>query len=285
MNINIAYITFQGGLGNQMFQYVFLKYIETFGYKVFVDKSLYNKTKMHNGFILDKVFDSEIQFTEDSIFLLNNKFLKKIYEFGIFKKKVISEVNYDFKVLKKYSEIRFIGYWQSEKFIGDIYKNINSFFEFKKRILSLSCLSILVNIENSNSVAIHIRKGDYSEIKNSKIFGLCSSDYYKKAIIRMHSLLNVELKYYIFSDDLKYAKSLLGDELAYNYVDINNESEELFLMHKCKHQIIANSTFSWWGATLNKNDNKVIICPFPWYDNPKTENIFIPTKWIQLSKK
>ena len=278
-----AHITFQGGLGNQMFQFLFLNSIKKLGFEAFVDTSLYSKTKVHSGFILDSVFKVDLKQSKWSMLLSNNKFVKKFFSFDFGTKRVVTEETFDSNALENYSEIRFVGYWQSGEFVKKIYSNINKIFKFNNLELSTEGLSLLEKINSKCSVAIHIRKGDYVEKKNKDLYGLCSESYYYSSIELINSRVVGEKDFYVFSDDIEYSKNLLSNGFDFKFIEINNEVEELFLMHKCKHQIIANSTFSWWGATLNTNDNKVVVYPNPWY-NKLEESIFIPKNWEPISK-
>jgi len=280
--ISKAHITFQGGLGNQMFQYLFLNYIKSIGFVVYADISLYSKTKMHSGFILDKVFNVNLNFSENDILLSNNKITKKFLSLNFGKKRVVSEDVFNVGLLEKYSEIRFVGYWQTSSFVKKMYSNIYELFQFNIE-LSPEAESILKSIGDSCSVAIHIRKGDYVDEKNKELFGLCSSNYYSKAIELLKNKSTESNKLFVFSDDINYSKNLLGNDLDCNFIELNNETEELYLIHKCKHQIIANSTFSWWGATLNTNESKVVVYPNPWY-NKAEESVFIPLDWLSVNK-
>ena len=281
---NMTVITFQGGLGNQMFQYLFLNLIKQFGYETYADISLYNKTKMHGGFILNDVFEIELPQPESSLILSNNKLLKKILEFGILNHIVVFEENFNYNKLSKYKIKRLIGDWQEQKYVEPIYGRITELFKFNESHLSEKVKEIALQINEKNTVAVHVRKGDYTDHKNKNIFGLCSDSYYFNAIKIIKNQLIVNLIFYIFSDDIHYAKSLIGNKSNYIYINSNSEIDDLFLMHKCKHQIIANSTFSWWGATLNNNVNKVVIYPKPWFDYSGKESVYIPTKWIPISK-
>lgn len=278
-----AHITFQGGLGNQMFQYLFLNYIKNIGYKTYADISLYSKTKMHSGFMLDKVFDIDLIYSPDNKVLSNNKFIKKFFSLNFGQNKVVTEENFNQSVLSEFTNIRFIGYWQTSYFVNEMYSSILSLFIFNVE-LSVEAKTILELIEITNSVAIHIRKGDYVDEKNKKIFGLCSSNYYSRSLELLKSKSPDINELFVFSDDIDYSKQLLSSGLDYTFVEINNEVEELYLMHKCKHQIIANSTFSWWGATLNTNKNKIIVYPNPWYDKV-SEHVHIPSEWLPIRKK
>ncbi len=279
-----AHITFQGGLGNQMFQYLFLHFIRKIGFDVFLDTSLYDITKMHSGFILDKVFEVDEVKSSKMKLLSNNKFVKKLFQLGLGSRKVVAEENFNINKLDKFSEIRFVGYWQSKQFVEEMYGEINSVFSFITNGFSKYTKSINTKIETTNSVSIHVRKGDYSDPKNKKIYGLCSVNYYKSAIEKLKKEIVEPLDIFVFSDDLSYAKELLNGIENCNFIEAGSEEEELYLMHKCKHNIIANSTFSWWGASLNSNKNKAVIYPNPWYDTQVGNGVFIPNSWTPVNK-
>lgn len=279
-----VHITFQGGLGNQMFQFLFLNLIRKLGYETYFDVSLFYENEMHNGFVLSDIFEIDICELEKPIFLSNKKIIKKILEFGFFDHIVISEERFRYEKLERFKFTRLIGDWQEQKYVEPVYNLITGIFKFKELQLTTDINGILQQIENTNSVAIHIRNGDYADAKNIGVFGLCSSNYYFNAIGKLKNILKIDLNFFVFSDDIEYAKSLLGNNTKYFFIDTKSEKIDLFLIHKCKHQIIANSTFSWWGASLNTYDKKNVIYPEPWFDYEGKESVFIPEEWIALSK-
>ena len=135
----------------------------------------------------------------------------------------------------------------------------------------------------NNSVSIHVRRGDYLNGYYFETLGkICDIDYYKRAI----ALINKEVNdpyFYIFSDDPGYVAENLKIENA-TYVDFNrgrDSWQDMYLMSQCKHNIIANSTFSWWGAWLNTNLNKIVIAPNRWFANMDNDEIVLP-EWIRL---
>jgi hypothetical protein len=148
-------------------------------------------------------------------------------------------------------------------------------------------------IDASNSIAIHVRRGDY--MKNPYFYNL-ETQYYQKAI-RFFKEKFSDSQFYFFSDDLQWVRNEFGGKKEYKFVDINNEkigyfntikdTEDLFLISQCKHQIIANSTYSWWGAWLNTNPDKIVITPTKWSNDNEAQKKyekgdFIPEKWIKI---
>ncbi len=148
-------------------------------------------------------------------------------------------------------------------------------------------------IENTNSVSLHIRRGDY--LTNPHFHNL-SLNHYIKSVRYFEERLD-KPSFYIFTDDSVYAKKELSHLKNIHLVDSNNnrlndystngDMEDLFLMSRSKHNIIANSTFSWWGAWLNSNSEKIVIAPRRWFDNKEAQDKYefdnlIPKNWIKL---
>lgn len=177
-----------------------------------------------------------------------------------------------------------VGIWQSEKYFLDQNETIRKDLELKAP-LSLNAETQLVKINNSNSVSLHIRRGDYvvNSLPNKK-HGPLSSEYCDKSI-RHILTLNPDSTFFIFSDDMKWVKNNLKIDYPKFYISNDNitDCEELILMSKCRHNIIANSSFSWWGAWLNTNKEKVVIAPKKWFnvENINTDDL-LPHSWIQL---
>ena len=187
----------------------------------------------------------------------------------ILKKKNL--VLFDPTVFQYYKNIYLDGYWQSELYFKDIRNEIIEDFLIKAPFGERATM-YLADIQTSKSVSIHIRRGDYvSNTHTNNIHGVCDLNYYQIAINYMIS--NVENpKFYIFSDDITWCK------IHFDHLDnkifvenTNNALEDLELMKSCQHNIIANSTFSWWGAWLNQNTKKIVIAPKRWFAEEKME--------------
>lgn len=177
------------------------------------------------------------------------------------------------------------GYWQSHKYFIQIEDEIRRAFKFSSE-LSPRDSQMARRILSSNSVSIHVRRGDYvTNKKANHHHGLCSIDYYSAAI--RHMLYMSEcMEFFVFTDDENWVMNNIMDlhpnlNLANSKDDITGVAD-MQLMSMCAHNIIANSTFSWWGAWLNNNQNKVVVTPKRWFANDSRIDDLIPKDWIQI---
>lgn len=279
-----------GGIGNQMFQYVFAFYLA-------------NKRGHRPLFFSDKLskYDLEIYRFNTSIEIIDYNELQKFrfYSSKIllyrFKRKLIGTFPFlNRKILVENISLHlpniannyflFDGYWQSYKYLETIEDKIRSDFTLKKNIIINS--EILSSIREETSVSVHIRRGDYFTKKNAKIYEAIPLDYYINSINELSGKLLNPI-FYIFSNDLIWAKEnlVLPNNIHLKFVDNSDCADiaiaDLVLMSSCKHHIIANSTFSWWGAWLNPSISKIVIAPAKWYVGKwnKSTNNLIPPEW------
>ncbi len=276
-----------GGLGNQMFQYAFaLSLKNKTKEEVKIDISSFNGYELHNGYEINKIFHKNLK-------ICSNKERKKISYNGkeftqklkrkIFKieKNEYFEQDFSYNKNLNYTKKYFIGYWQSEKYFNEIKEEIKKKFKFPE-IKDNKNMIILNKIKSNNSVSIHIRRGDY--INHPIHGGICDIAYYKKAIKYIKTNVKDPIMY-IFSDDIKWCKENLYLSDA-NYINWNQGEDsfrDMQLMSECKHNIIANSSFSWWGAWLNNNVNKIVIAPSKWFNdkNMDTKDL-LPKEWRRI---
>lgn len=186
------------------------------------------------------------------------------------------------------------GYFQSEKYFARIAGEIRMWYTSKNSLDSVNT-KLSDEIGSSNSVALHVRRGDYTN-QYASFFGTVPDAYYQKAIDEISSQI-ASPKFFVFSDDIAWCKKNLSLKEAV-FVDHNTGDDsfkDILLMSACKHNIIANSTFSWWGAWLNSNISKVVVAPKVWFRKPfydgkipvypsriyNTKDL-IPEKWIRL---
>lgn len=178
------------------------------------------------------------------------------------------------------------GYWQSYKYFNEFDEIIRNDFSFPS-ISNSNTLNVYSKINNSNSVSIHIRRGDFLNNSLNNIHAVCSLDYYNSAVKFIQST-EFNPFFFIFSDDIEWAKVNFKLESNCFFVDgsISKSSfQDLQLMSVCKHNIIANSSFSWWAAWLNANPKKVVVAPKLWYNDNNLNNQtvdLIPTSWVRL---
>lgn len=275
-----------GGLGNQLFQYAAAKSLANkINTELVVDIRDLTKYKLHkygafNRLNINIKFLSKLQVQWSKLLLKIYKKLKlkKIYlEDGL-------NFNPDFFSIKNNTYLE--GYFQSEKYFSSMVNDLRD--EFKPRYpLSDKNLDFLNKINNSNGVALHVRRGDYvSDLNTLNIHGVCCQDYY-------HSAINLVIEkisnpfFYIFSDEVDWVKKniSLPNEVEFVTGNIENPEIDLFLMQNCKHFILANSSFSWWGAWLSENEKKLVIVPTPWFDsNIYNSQDICPPEWIKLQK-
>lgn len=279
-----------GGLGNQMFQYAF-------GYSLAQRKK--SKLKFHfqhhdgntqrqfelNIFKITgtQAIDTELK-AMGYPFSLINTILTKIH---ILKSRLAQEKGFNFQAnALLYPENAYIrGYWQTEKYFLDCASQIRKQFTFKK-VLDKKNSSMLEEITKTNSVSVHIRRGDYVHDKKTMAFhGVCNLDYYKRSIKLMQKRVTNPV-FFFFSDEPDWVKSNIKTDSPSYYVDWNkglNSYKDMQLMSKCKHNIIANSSFSWWGAWLNTNPKKIVIAPRKWFnDTGINTSDLIPDSWIKI---
>jgi len=279
----MIFVRFIGGLGNQLFQYTIGKQISiNTGAPLKLDLSVYNNPDarsymLHYYNITEKIAtEKEV---ENFLKVYESKSLyAKLYrraEKYIPKHKrryFVEDENeyYLYKpgLLKASSNVLLEGFWQHHKYFKNISSQVLDQLTLKAEYIP-PAFNLFTQIEqNRSSVSLHIRRGDYiSDPNNLNYFGVLPIEYYNKAIDYINSKIKNPV-YYVFSDDLDWAKdNLLKQNTPKVFVDIEGGKKdylELEAMRRCHHNIIANSSFSWWGAFLNKNPNKIVIAPAKW---------------------
>lgn len=283
-------IKFAGGLGNQMFQYAFYKKMESLGKKPLADLSFYNEEEnKERPFLLESVFKIKLKRAKEKDIkkLRDNRlFFRRIRKFFniLWKKTDVWQKNFNFN--RKYFLLK-EGYWQSEKFFEGVEKELMKDFEFRK--IDQKNNSILKKLEkkNQNLVSLHIRRGDYYSDKDSnKLLGnIANKEYYLKAIKIMQERIKNPF-FVIFSDNIEYTKKEFNFLKSKKFISINSGEkayQDIFLMSNCHYNIIANSSFSWWGAYLNKNPKKIIICPKKWFNKRRLDSKdIVPDNWTRI---
>ena len=286
-----------GGLGNQMFQYAAGRALSLKRGQPFrLDVAGFADYGLHHGFELQRVFDcsAEIATETEVRSILGSQFSSVIRRavsrpaFTFFRRDgFVIEPHFDYwpGINDVPQNCYLSGYWQSEKYFKNVAEVIRNEFTFKSPLASQNA-EIAQKISEVRAVSLHVRRGDYA--KNSKttaMHGLCSLDYYREAI--QYVSVHVEQPYFfIFSDDIAWVKSNLKIDFPCQYVDHNHGSQsynDMHLMSLCQHHIIANSSFSWWGAWLNRSPNKIVIAPLKWFaSKQKSTRDLIPTSWLSL---
>ena len=285
----MIYVRIRGGLGNQLFQYSAARSLaDRLNVNLGLDTREYNAGSPFEMGL--KHFNIRAEFNPKGLIKhRKNGFSKYILDIALGNhKNVYKETNLSFNNLfhslpnKTYLK----GYWQSEKYFENNQKNI---FKDLQLIAPQSKKNIktLENISKTNSVSLHIRRGDYvtNSAYNMK-HGTCSLDYYKKSVDYLSKSLNKNFTIFAFSDDPEWVFKNLKLPMDIQFIEHNSSKknyEDLRLMSQCNHNIIANSSFSWWGAWLNRSQKRTIISPKKWYADKNIKNIdIIPNNWVKI---
>jgi hypothetical protein len=287
-----------GGLGNQMFQYALGKSIELQkGYCVKYDLTYYDRIPEgdtpRKPYILSFCDDgciaseAEIRQVQGKAKSRIGNTLRKLVgqEFRITEE---DKQNPTKEFVDQLADNRYlIGYWQNECYFQNIESSIRETFNFSAWKLDEASQKLLDQIKTTkHSASIHVRAGDYLSEQNRATFGdICTSDYYRRAceyILKKYP----ETVFYLFSNDVEWTKAHI--ELPYDRTVIASSSlpaaedwVEMFLMSSCKNNIIANSSYSWWGGWLNTNPHKIVISPSRWKNGNDNAQI-ICKEWITI---
>lgn len=279
-----------GGLGNQMFCYAYAKALEQKGNKVKIDISAYDTYKIHGGFQLDNYYINleESSSLENSKYYKNNFLSKVLRKIGFSNSNIIEENSllFDDKLLEIKDNNYVSGYFQCEGYFINIREILLEQFSINSNVAQYTKKIKKEILVTNNCCSIHVRRGDFINNLNKNIHGSCTLEYYKKAeeIIK---LKDINVKFFIFSDDIQWCKNNFEIDNAI-YVKTEEDRlphEDMYLMSLCKYNIIANSSYSWWAAWLNKNDDKLVIAPKRWFidDNLERQSKDIVCKeWQKL---
>lgn len=179
----------------------------------------------------------------------------------------------------------YIGYWQSERYFGGVATEIRAELTPSTPPTGQNA-EYTSRIGESQAISLHVRRGDYVSSKQTNAaHGLTTLDYYRSAIRTVRERVSGG-RFFVFSDDLDWCRENLALEPDTVFVEGNggaNAFEDLRLMSLCRHHIVANSSFSWWGAWLNPSPDKLVIAPRQWFADPKMNATdLVPATWIRL---
>lgn len=269
-------VSFRGGLGNQLFESCFFLHLK----KVFPKDKIFgfypcDALRAHNGLEVQKWFDIELPPRKWFTDLLGHFFYSwsKISRRLRLPSILISSDNY-----LNYNALFFNGYWMDSKYFQSVRPIL-----FNKFDISSTNQELLEEIRSSESVAVHVRRGDYlSEQFRDLYGGICTLDYYNKAV---EIILNrfVSPHFYFFSDDVEFVQESFHYEsmtiVSHNHG--NNSFYDLYLMSNCKGIIMANSSFSCWASYLNCRDNNIVICPSRMTNRAPLQEMLLE-EWIKI---
>lgn len=291
-------IKFKGGLGNQLFQYAFLRNLELkHGIKdIKADFSYYSDVK--NDLVrvprikkLNIIINDADKEDLSRTWLINHKgnpntFIYKIFIYieNFINKQYYLEKNRSHQNIENLLNYNYYdGYWQSWKIVNEIDYSLRKEIIYKKQY-STKTNKIIEKIKKENAVFIGIRRGDYLSTKRTKDhYGIFDVSYYNKAIAYIKKNVPNPI-FYVFSNDIEWVERNMKFDCEVVYRNSNEQTsdlEELFIMSSCQHAIIVNSTFYWWGAWLIENPKKIVIAPKKWFADGKPIDI-IPDRWIKI---
>ena len=292
-----------GGLGNQMFQYALAKQLSILNGNIPIKLDVTYFTNYYRPYELDKLNIKAELATKDDIFYLDNgtlnkklgRLIEKIPYIRVkdFLRKPFSNVytektiRFDPEVLKIKDQVYLKGYWNSYKYFDNIRKELLEDFSFKYSMNEennkmAECIS-----NSENSVSLHVRRGDYLTTKGAMdmYYSPFEDGFYDRAVSFIEEKVD-NPEFFLFSDEPEWVKENLKIKHKTTVVDINkgdNSYWDMKLMSLCKHNIIANSTFSWWSAWLNQNPDKIVLAPKAWLkDKAFSHDDLIPKDWIIL---
>ena len=275
-------VKLQGRLGNQMFQYALAKNLQSIGKAVTIDSGMLPYDGNVNELGLFPNVREEMQEADrklvENLGDCNKAFLCKVKRKTIgYKKTHIREIGYQFHPeIMDMDNVYLDGYWQTEKYFKSIEDQIRKLYTFPEITDEINKETVR-QIQTCDSVSIHIRRGDYLNAQNAPMHGnICTKDYYDKAIAYMREQVE-NPRFFIFTDDTAWARQEYKNQDDFVIIDNNHGNQsfrDMQLMSLCKHNITANSSFSWWGAWLNQNPNKIVVTPPKWFNLAETPDIW-----------
>jgi hypothetical protein len=293
-----------GGLGNQMFQYALGRHLALKNdTDVVVDTTYFEYIPNNNPHFVKREYALDIFSTDIRIFQPMNweglpyysrnlthrlkhclKRASKLYRYcGSYE--ILQEgrpFTFNKHILKSGNNAYLIGYWQNEKYFKDIEQQIKQDFDLKN-IWGVDIIQLAHEIENLDSVCLNVRRGDFV---NNPVHSFVGTGYISKAVTYIRSNTDIQ-RIYIFSDDVEWCTENLRLDCPHLFVPHSYAglkfSSYLYLMTKCRHFIIPNSTFGWWAAWLAENPDKMVIAPKQWVNVPGLDaSGIIPNGWITM---
>ena len=284
-----------GGLGNQMFQYATGRTLSLrLSVQLKLDLRDFSSYPLHQGFELSKLFDCNVEIASNNDLKavlgwqeakLVQRILKRpqLNRFSYRSYVIEPSFNYWVGINTLKENIYLDGYWQSERYFISFADKIREDFTFKQP-LSNQNADIADKISRVNAVSLHVRRGDYISDKRNAFIGVCTLDYYKTAIEIIKTQVDNPM-FFVYSDDINWVKNNLVLDKTAVFVNHNLGHEsynDMRLMSLCQHHIIANSSFSWWGAWLNNSPNKIVIAPKQWFANMQDTSDLMPENWLKM---
>ena len=265
------------------------------GMPLCLDISGFSSYGLHQGFELQRIFNCaagiaseadmrDILGWQSSIHIRRLLLRKEMASFR--RKELVIEPHFNYWPGIKHvpNDCYLVGYWQSEKYFSESASQIRADFTFRQSLEDQN-VKLTQQIISVNAVSLHVRRGDYaSNPQTTATHGLCTLDYYRHSIQYIAERVQ-QPNFFIFSDDIAWVRDNLNIAHLCHYVDCNQREKsynDMRLMSMCNHHIIANSSFSWWGAWLNPKRDKIVVAPQNWFANQTDASDLLPQCWVKL---
>jgi len=277
-----------GGLGNQLFQYTAgrcLAHLNNTDLKL--DVTAFDEYKLRNFDLFNLNVSAQFANDQEILNLMPSTKVARAWQrlLPVKKRHYYRQpfFHFDPKFYKAGANTYIKGYWQSEKYFLPIRDTIIKELTFKPGVID-NVMGFVKELQQAQSVAVHIRRGDYTNSVATEMHGILPVEYYQKAMTYIRKQ-HEDAKFYFFSDDMLWVKDNLNIEnMEFVSGKISKSHyEDFFLMSKCHHNVIANSSFGWWAAWLNNNPDKIVVAPKNWFNKgPKDTQDLLPSSWIKI---
>jgi len=287
-----------GGLGNQMFQYAAARAIACrIRQEPGLDITAFENYRLRSyrlgcfNIVENFVGSEKVRSIRRRQIGCESGFINKLkWKFLPERRKIFTQQGYHFHadILKIRKSVYLDGYWQSEKYFSDMADIMRKDFTFRSEPDSEN-KQLLLKIESCPSVSLHIRRGDYVNDRDTfTIHGVLSMDYYLRSLDYIAQRVH-HPHFFIFSDDMAWVRQNLKINYPHDFIDHNGaqkDYEDMRLMSHCRHHIIANSSFSWWGAWLCNHADKIVIAPARWFSAEEMKKCdqldILPETWVVI---
>jgi hypothetical protein len=277
-------VKFQGGIGNQLFEYAFYKQLKHMGKEVYADLSAFRTDFQIRDFELEKLGLTVQEASKKELRKLG-QLHETLYDKVMFRLKgrkttVSDEFGQVFNpIFFEKDNVLLDGYWQTKKYFEDVFEDVVSEIDFERNLdAENKCIS--EEMGRCESVSVHMRFGDY--VGHKLYSGICTQEYYKKAVEHIKAHVGSP-KFFVITDDEERAKAVLQDE-EFTILNNNRGSDsykDMYLISSCKHHIMANSSFSWWGVMLDKKKAGIVVSPSVWLNGVDTKDIW-EKEWVRV---
>lgn len=286
-------ILMAGGMGNQMFYYALYKALLAEGKDVCVEDFTHyreidrddNRLACIFPLTYKKATKKEYDRLTDSSMLPWKRVRRKVFGRNgkIFEEK--DALTFE-KGVFDLEDAYCVGYWQSERYFEKVKEQLYKDFSFDWNSFPQKALEYRKRIQGTMAVSVHVRRGDYLSEKNMGLYGgICTEEYYQGAMEYMRKALG-KCTFFLFTNDRAWGESQVREDVVLvDCAGADTAYLDMALMSCCKHHIIANSSFSWWGAWLNRNPERIVTAPAKWLNGSEGQDIYVGLNAVKVDAK